>query len=145
MADVVGALGHAVQCQAAHLSRQVTNLTYNPVVPDEVKPARLFVRLRAEREQQDFAMQQIADRIGVTKQSISEWETGESNPGLPALRKWVKTLKVPEAEIDEWIEEQAVQRVEAIMKDKGRLGREIRKADVETLLVAVRKTLRANR
>lgn len=90
-------------------------------------------------------MQQVADRIGVTKQSVSEWETGESNPGLPALRKWVKALKLPESEIDEWIEEQAVQRVEAIMKDKGRLGREIRQADVDALLTAVRKTLRANR
>lgn len=90
-------------------------------------------------------MQQLAERIGVTKQSISEWETGESKPGLPALRKWMKALKVPETEIDEWIEEQAVQRVEAIMKDKGRLGREIRRADVEALLTAVRKTLRANR
>ena len=114
-------------------------------MPDEVKPHRFFQRLRAERERLDLTMQQVADRIGVTKQSISEWETGESNPGLPALRKWVRALKLPESEIDEWIEEQAVQRVEAIMKDKGRLGREIRQADVAALLTAVRKTLRANR
>lgn len=114
-------------------------------MPDEVKPHRFFQRLRAERERLDLTMQQVADRIGVTKQSISEWETGESNPSLPVLRKWVRAVKVPDAEIDEWIEEQAVQRVEAIMRDKGRLGREIRQADVDQLLTAVRKTLRANR
>ena len=34
-------------------------------MPDEVKPDRFFLRLRAEREQQELSLQSIADRIGV--------------------------------------------------------------------------------
>jgi transcriptional regulator with XRE-family HTH domain len=111
----------------------------------ETPPDRFFVRLRTEREHQDLTVQWIADKVGVTKSSVSEWETGKSRPGLPAVRKWVKALGLDESVVEDWIEEQAIQRVKAILTDKGRVGHEVRDSDVEALLTVVRNTLRANR
>lgn len=111
----------------------------------ETPPDKFFLRLKAERERQDLTVQWVADKVGVTKSSVSEWETGKSRPGLPAVRKLVKALGLPDAIVEEWIEEQAIQRVKAILTDKGRVGHDVRDADVEALLTVVRNTLRANR
>lgn len=48
-------------------------------------------RLRELREAAGMTQAQLALRIGVTKQSISQWETGETQPSL------VKALAVAQA------------------------------------------------
>jgi len=148
VADPVRSFGHgwAVSGAPPDLSSAEPDNTRGmlPRMPEAIAD-RLFLKLKSEREHQDLTVQWVADRVGVTKQSISEWELGKSRPSLSAVRKWVKALKLGEAVVDEWIEEQAVQRVKAILTDKGRLGHDVRQADVDALLVIVRNTLRANR
>lgn len=45
------------------------------------------MRLRAAREGKELTQQQVADRFGVTKATVSAWETGGGDPGVYRLRE----------------------------------------------------------
>lgn len=105
---------------------------------------KLFLRLRTERERQDLTVQWVADRVGVTKQSLSEWETGKSRPGPAAVRKWVKALGLPEAEADEWLDWRVEEEVAEVL-GKLRGPRALPAEDIEAIRRSVRNSLRARR
>jgi len=42
-------------------------------------------RLRQLRKENSLTLQQVADRLGVTRASVSKWETGQSQPGFKRL------------------------------------------------------------
>lgn len=105
---------------------------------------KLFLRLRAERERQDLTVQWVADRVGVRKQSVSEWETGKSRPGPQAVRKWVKALGVPEAEADEWLDLRVEEEVAEVLT-KLRGPRALPPEDVDAIRRSVRNALRGRR
>lgn len=52
-------------------------------------------RLRQARIVRGLTIQELADEIGVTRQSVSQYELGQSNPSPAVLRKVIMTLKFP--------------------------------------------------
>ena len=45
----------------------------------------LSQRLRQLRKDKSLTLQQVADRLGVTRASVSKWETGQSHPDFKRL------------------------------------------------------------
>ena len=54
--------------------------------------SELLIRFRKERS---LTQEGLADRVGVSRQSVSKWETGESFPDLPKLMQLADVLDVP--------------------------------------------------
>ena len=46
------------------------------------RKSRLAYNLATLRKQQRLTLEQVAERIGVTRQAVAKWETGESMPDL---------------------------------------------------------------
>lgn len=51
-------------------------------------------RIRELRVQRNMTVQELADRIGVTKQTMGKYETGKIRPPVDRLEKIAKVLKV---------------------------------------------------
>ena len=54
-------------------------------------------RLRNARAESGLSRQQIADKLGITYQSVSEWETKGNRPRPDRLQKLAQVLGVSEA------------------------------------------------
>lgn len=52
-------------------------------------------RLRKSRGDAELEQQELADRIGASRQSISNWETGKNRPRLYVMRSWALATGVP--------------------------------------------------
>lgn len=52
------------------------------------------MRLKAAREKCGLTQIEVADRLGVTKATVSAWETGVGDPGVYRLRELVKLYGV---------------------------------------------------
>ncbi|MDD3839226.1 MAG: XRE family transcriptional regulator [Clostridia bacterium] len=52
-------------------------------------------RLRQARIIRGLTIQELADKIGVTRQSVSQYELGQSNPSSVVLRKIIMVLNFP--------------------------------------------------
>ncbi len=50
-------------------------------------------KLAAVRQERGLTQKQLADRLGVTAQAVSKWETSSSLPDLEMLRRIVQTLE----------------------------------------------------
>ena len=50
-------------------------------------------RLAAARQERGLTQRQLADRLGVTAQAVSKWETGGSLPDLELLRMIAQQLE----------------------------------------------------
>lgn len=51
-------------------------------------------RIKELRKQQKLSQQELGERVGVTKQMIHQWETGQRIPQTPNLLKLKKVLNV---------------------------------------------------
>ena len=51
------------------------------------------------RERAGFTQQTLAEKLFVTRQAISRWETGETTPGIDMTKLLAITLDVPIAEL----------------------------------------------
>jgi len=45
-------------------------------------------RMRKALRQSDTGSQEMADYLGVSRNSVSNWINGRTTPGLPVLRSW---------------------------------------------------------
>ncbi len=52
-------------------------------------------RILEIRSERGLTQQDMADRLFVTRQAVSRWETGETAPGLDTLRLIAETFDVP--------------------------------------------------
>ena len=87
------------------------------------KKAALGARIKALRKQRGWSQEQLAERVGISTQYVSNIERGKENPTLDMLLRLAGALKVSPAEMFDF-EAEGLQR-------KG-LQAEIRKALVET-------------
>lgn len=55
-----------------------------------------IVRLRKER---GLTQDQLAAKVYVTRQAVSRWETGESEPSLDMRKQLAEALDVPDAQL----------------------------------------------
>ena len=55
---------------------------------------RLGVRLARARVDARLTQQEAADALGVTRETVSRWETGTRRPGLPRIKNLAKTYHV---------------------------------------------------
>lgn len=60
----------------------------------KVPPITLAVRLRLAREWRDLDQQQIADELGISRATISNYERGISAPGKLAMNAWAVICNV---------------------------------------------------
>lgn len=52
-------------------------------------------RLKAYREQANIPQEEIARRIGVSRQVVSYWENGHAKPGADKILKLSELLQIP--------------------------------------------------
>ena len=64
-------------------------------------------RMRKSLRHADLEFQQMADYLGVSRNSISNWINGKTRPNQPALRLWAMRTGVPY----EWLREGQAQGV----------------------------------
>lgn len=55
--------------------------------------------IKAHREARGMTQQQLAERLYITRQAVSRWETGETTPGIDMTKLIAATLDVPIAEL----------------------------------------------
>ena len=55
--------------------------------------------IKAHREARGMTQQQPAERLYITRQAVSRWETGETTPGIDMTKLIAATLDVPIAEL----------------------------------------------
>ena len=60
----------------------------------KVPPITLPTRLRLAREWRNLDQQQIADELGISRATISNYETGKTEPGKMALNAWAVVADV---------------------------------------------------
>ena len=58
--------------------------------------------LRILRSKERYSMEDVAEIIGVSRQSVAKWESGES---LPDIEKCVKLAKLYKVTLDEFVSE----------------------------------------
>ena len=51
--------------------------------------------IKAHREARGMTQQQLAERLYITRQAVSRWETGETTPGIDMTKLIAATLDVP--------------------------------------------------
>lgn len=51
-------------------------------------------KLKEARRNKGLSQEVVAEYCGVSRQSVSKWETGEAEPGLGSLKKLKKLLKI---------------------------------------------------
>ena|SRR5215467_11822734 len=51
-------------------------------------------RLRKSLRHADIGSQEMADYLGVSRNSVSNWISGRFTPGLPVLRAWAQRTEV---------------------------------------------------
>lgn len=49
-------------------------------------------KLAAQRKQNNYSQEQLADMVGISRQSVSKWETGESYPDMAKIIQLCKIL-----------------------------------------------------
>ena len=57
------------------------------------------IKLQDLRKKQNLSQEQLAEKIGVARQTISKWELGESAPDLEQSKKLSQIFNVS---LDEW-------------------------------------------
>lgn len=50
--------------------------------------------IKKAREKQGFSQEYIADKLNVSRQAVSKWETGQSEPSTQNLLQLAEVLKV---------------------------------------------------
>lgn len=68
----------------------MTILTESKRVP----PITLATRLRLSREWRDLDQQYVADELGISRQTVSNYETGKTGPGKLQLNAWAVVTDV---------------------------------------------------
>jgi len=56
-------------------------------------------RLRVLRAEREWSQQDLADRLGVSRQSVNAIETGKYDPSLPLAFKFADVFEMPIEEI----------------------------------------------
>lgn len=108
-----------------------------PVERERPAPDSLIAHLRRVRTSQGLTLEWVADRVGVTKQAISDFETdttGRKQPSEETLRKWLRALEQPQDLADEWVEFQIGEKVRELLAAR----RGPRAASPEDIEAAVR-------
>lgn len=54
--------------------------------------ARIIVELKASRLMQGMSITVLAERSGIARRSIQDWEHGVCQPHLDTLQRWAKAL-----------------------------------------------------
>lgn len=75
---------------------------------------KIYQKIQFLRKQQGMSQEELADRLGVSRQSIYKWETGMSNPELDKFKKLTEIFGVSfeylmNDELDEYVPETAPQ------------------------------------
>ena len=72
------------------------------------------------RKKYGYSQQELADRLSVTRQTISNWECGQ---GAPALDKAIELARIYQVSLDDLVGDQ----VGVVVKEKKRLSQRILK------------------
>ena len=71
---------------------------------EENKPKKdLGELIRRKRDRKNITMAELAKRIGVTRSTITAWETGKNTPRKPALRVLCQELGIEDDELKNYV------------------------------------------
>lgn len=59
-----------------------------------IPPISIATRLRIAREWRDLDQQQVADEMGISRATVSNYETGKTRPGKMAINAWAVVTRV---------------------------------------------------
>lgn len=59
-----------------------------------IPPITLPTRLRMAREWRELDQQDVADEMGISRATVSNYETGKTKPGKMALNAWAVATRV---------------------------------------------------
>ena len=76
------------------------------------------------RQQKHIKQETLADELGVTTQAVSKWETGASDPDIALLPKIAAYFGVSIDELFEMPRAQKMERIQNMLWDERRIGRE---------------------
>ena len=82
-------------------------------------------RIRAARQAAGLSQEKLAERLGLTRQAVTKWETGQSAPSTENLLRLAEVLGVPvTALLDASAPEQQMQadKIYALQKEQARQG-----------------------
>ena len=85
----------------------------------------LGARIRAARQAAGLSQEKLAERLGLTRQAVTKWETGQSAPSTENLLRLAEVLGVPvTALLDASAPEQQMQadQIYALQKEQARQG-----------------------
>jgi transcriptional regulator with XRE-family HTH domain len=83
-----------------------------PVVP-LMEPAELGARIRELREAAGLSQAELAERLGIAQNSLSNWERGNRQPSFADIVRVAESLAVP-------ISDFVVRPKQATLKPRGR-------------------------
>lgn len=96
-------------------------------------------RLRSER---DWTQEQLAEKVGVTRPTITQWESGWSQPRMGKVEKLAEVFGVPKSEI---IESRYEYAAVSLYNDEERELLELYRSASDGMRNAVLESLRAFR
>ena len=73
-------------------------------------------RLKTLRREADLSQAELANRLNVSRQTVSKWEVGESSPDMEKLVAETKALEEAEKELED-AEEDAKEVVEEVAEE----------------------------
>ncbi len=95
---------------------------------DERRGSGVGSRIRQKRAEQNISQEYLAEQLGVSRQSISKWENGQSDPSTKKLAQLAQILKM---DVSELIQASAKEKRQT---DPGFLvGVEVDSGDLESL------------
>jgi transcriptional regulator with XRE-family HTH domain len=102
------------------------------------KGARLGERLRQVREAADLTQKDVALALGITQQTVSNWEDKESIPAAKYYERLADVLQVDMLEFLHWITDAHRERGEKVRRENVDLRRDLARA-TELLVDAARR------
>ena len=78
----------------SHLRHPVSNITTDMINQEMAGNALIGRRIQKYREERGMTRDELKDKIGVTVQTISRWESGKRLPDLVTLMKLAQVLAV---------------------------------------------------
>lgn len=75
--------------------------------------------IKKYRQEKNMTQDQLAEEVNVTRQAVSNWETGKTQPDIDTLTQIAEAFEIS---IEELIYEEKKSKIEVVKEDGGKAG-----------------------